>query len=254
MTFTNIYHGPARNVQSGQAVNNATAATSENWSGYVVYGESGLFTPNDSFVFSEWIVPAVAPPVGYTCSSATFASSQWVGFDGYGSNDVLQAGSETNCGNSDYSWYEWYPNAETEVSVPASPGDVMDVEVEYTTASPHGTAFISNLALNAGTAFSFNPPSGTTYVGNSAEWILERPTVNGALADLPNYVIDLFDSPQAYNGTHYLPGGPVPPDGAIYSVTMTCPPWTPASACASTTDISVVEPPTSDNLIFSYVF
>ncbi|MFY9906438.1 MAG: hypothetical protein WBX02_22325 [Terriglobales bacterium] len=30
LTFTNIYHGPARNVQSGQAVNNATAATSEN--------------------------------------------------------------------------------------------------------------------------------------------------------------------------------------------------------------------------------
>ncbi len=244
LTFTNIYNEPARNVRVGEAINNATAATSDNWSGYVVVGANGLFAPNNSEVYSDWIVPAAhqtaVPP---TCSSTWYYSSQWAGFDGYESNDVLQAGTEAdaNCTSTLYSfWYEWYPFAETRVSLPVGPGDVVAVGVQYTTASPHGTAYLSNLTTGNGTAYSFNPPSGTTYVGKSAEWILERPTVSGSPADLPNYVIDLFTGAQATNGHTYLPNGPIPPGGSIYAVAMTCPPWNPTSSCGSATNISVV--------------
>jgi Peptidase A4 family len=245
LTFTNIYHGPAQNVKIGPPIKNATSTTSSNWSGYVVAGANGLFTPNNSDVFSVWIVPAAhqasSPP---TCTSTWVYSSQWVGFDGWGSGDVLQAGTEAdaNCSSTSYYfWYEWYPFAETRISLPVGPGDVAQVTVTYKTTSPHGQAVILNLTTGQSSVISFNPPSGTNYVGNSAEWIMERPTINGSLPDLSNYVYDLFTTSESGNGhTTYLPSGPVPPGGAIYNVSMTCPPWNPSSACTTTTTISEV--------------
>jgi hypothetical protein len=250
-TLTNIYHGPAQIASLGEVRAGATNATSTNWSGYVISGANGLFTPNNSYVYSGWFVPAAHQAVGI-CNTTWDYSSQWVGFDGWGSNDVFQAGTEAdaNCSSTDYYfWYEWYPAGSVKVSQPVGPGDWVTVEVQYTTASPHGTAFLSN--GTSGTAFSFNPPSGTTYVGNSAEWIVERPTVNGSLPDLANYFFDLFNNnPQAYNGHSYSPGGPIPPGGAIYAVDMICPPWNPTSSCSTTTDISTVSLFTEGMLYF----
>jgi peptidase A4-like protein len=230
LKFTNIYHGPARNPKIGSAVSNATAATSENWSGYVVTEADGTFSGNNPMSYGIWTVPAVAPGSG-SCSSATYASSQWVGFDGWTSSDVLQAGTEANCGNSDYFWYEWYPNAETELSLPVGPGDFVTVRVYYCgSCSPQGSANLENNVTNQTTSIGFNPPSGTTYEGNSAEWIMERPTVDGALADLPNYATMYFSAfAEVGTGNYYEPG--YVPTGTILQVSMTCPPWNPSSAC-----------------------
>jgi hypothetical protein len=240
-TFTKIYSGSARNMKLGSVINNATAATSDNWSGYVITEPSGTFAQDLSDVQGQWTVPAVAPAPGLSCSSATYESLQWVGFDGWGSADVLQAGTAANCGNSDYAFYEWYPYAETKVSLSVIPGDSIQADVWYTTSSPYGHAQLLNDITDQTETFGFNPPSGTTYVGNSAEWVMERPmiTVGGALADLPNYGYSYLSGSAGYCTGGTICGPSSAPAGAtIYQVDMTCPPWTPSSACTGTTTIS----------------
>jgi hypothetical protein len=57
----------------------------------------------------------------------------------------------------------------------------------------------------------FTAPSGTLLIGNSAEWVVERPSLgtgSGSLATLTNYVADAFWDCQAYteNQASYTPG------------------------------------------------
>jgi hypothetical protein len=242
---TTIYNGPAQGVLAGETLHDgAVSTTSANWSGYVVTGKKGTFKKNGSYIFFGWIVPIAQQAFG-VCNGQTDYSSQWIGFDGFNSNDVLQAGTEADAycpgSPSTYysSWIEWYPYDEVRVSVPAvEPGNVMEAEVWYTTASPSGHATIDNYTLNQSATYAFTPPPGTTYVGNSAEWIEERPGISGGLADLTNYVADPFNFDYASNtkGKFYpnrSPGGT-----KRYAISMICPPWS-TSACSSTTKISI---------------
>jgi hypothetical protein len=247
LTFTKIYQGPAQFLQIGN-----TNATSNNWSGYVLDGANGTFKVNETQVSADWNIPSVAQAIG-TCNSTWDYSTQWVGFDGWGSSDVLQAGSEADatCSSTLYSfWYEWYPNAETRVSSPvAQPGDWVAIQVWYTTTSPYGHAYWADYRSGLSASVGFNPPSGTTFEGNSAEWVVERPTVSGSLADLANYGGMNVFAPEARIGTSSFYSPSSPPSGAtLYSVSMVCPPWNPSSACTTTTTIS-----NPDNGFFSVI-
>jgi hypothetical protein len=125
------------------------------------------------------------------------------------------------------------------VSVPAiDPGDLVGVEVWYTTAYPHGHAYIANYTLNVAGTYSFSPPSTTTYLGDSVEWVLERPGISGGLSDLMNYVGDAFNDDYAYNGRRYYYPSSTNAGTTTYRISMTCPPWNPSSSCTSTTIIS----------------
>jgi hypothetical protein len=248
LTQTTIQNGPPQHFTTGQVLSNGNvASTSNNWSGYAVVGPSGTFTSNGSFVFQEWVVPVAQTAFG-VCNGVPVYSSQWDGFDGANSSshDLLQAGSEADaaCSGSTKStlyraWIEWVPNPEVAVSAPkVNPGDVMGTEVWYTTTSPHGHAMIANYTLNTSATYGFNPPSGTVFIGDSAEWIEERPEENGALSDLTNYVADQFNLDYAYNNSSYFYPGSSPSNTTRYSISMTCPPWNPSSACSSTKVIS----------------
>jgi hypothetical protein len=254
---TNISLGPARQVKTGAALGNAIASTSENWSGYAITQKPGTFySVNDTYVWGEWTVPSVSPPPGFSCSSANFDAAEWVGFDGYGSSDVMQAGTETNCGNSDYAWYEWFPYLQTKISAPTvSAGNFIEVEVWYTTSSPHGNYWLWNETTGVATALGFSAPSGTTLSGNSIEWVVERPTLNGVYTDLVNYGsmtfegnhgevpgVDGYDPNEDYTGT----------DAGTYQLNMTCPIWTPSSSCTTTTVISTssIPIPNETNIAF----
>jgi hypothetical protein len=243
LIFTNIYHGPARNARIGGAIENAIASTSENWSGYAITQKPGTFySKNDTYVEADWTVPSVSPPPGFSCSSATYTSAQWVGFDGWDSSDVLQAGTEANCGNSDYVWYEWYPYAQTKVSSPtAGSGNSMFIQVWYTTTGAPGNAYFWNKTTNVVSAVAFYPKPGTTLSGNSIEWVVERITVNNVLSELVNYGSTALDSCQGdvpgFNG--FIPNvNYTGTDAGTYQIDMTCPPWVPSSSCTATTVIS----------------
>jgi len=247
---TTINNGPAIHVvEGGTLQDGATSVKSYNWSGYAVTaksGKNGAFTKNKSAIYAEWVVPVAQQAFG-VCNGGYDYSSQWIGFDGFNSSDVLQAGTEVDayCSggstNTFYSaWYEWYPYDETRVTSPdVQPGDLMGAEVWYTTAAPYGNAYLVNYTLQQAATYAFNPPAGTTYVGNSAEWIVERPGVNGGLANLTNYVADPFN----FDYATYAKSTVYPSKGGSkrYAVSMICDDtsWSPGSACSSTTVISV---------------
>jgi Peptidase A4 family len=226
---TSVFNGPAQIQSSGESkepasefnVNpsNSIAASSSNWSGYVDYDNvSKPFAK--SYIYAYWIVPVAQHAFGHGLPAGWDWSSQWVGIDGWGSPDVLQAGTEadaylsgSNKATFYAAWIEWYPFSESRISnFPVAPGDEMFVEV-WNTSPTVGHAYLLNVTTQQAVAFTFNAPSGTQLVGNSAEWIVERPGVGGGLAPLTNYVACPFDACYAFGsvngGTYnklYYPG------------------------------------------------
>lgn len=180
---------------------------SSNWSGYaVVNGASHYGSSSFYFVMGDYAVPRVTQAVGACTGSWDYASA-WVGMDGYGSGDVLQAGVDADayCGGGGTAayyaaWYEWYPNYEVEIGgLSVSPGDDMFVEVWSSGPTSAGTYLVdydSNQAVELG----FGPPAGVSLIGNSAEWIVERPGfAGGGLATLSDYSQDFFADGYAGN-------------------------------------------------------
>jgi hypothetical protein len=203
---TNILHGPMQ--RRGPSVplanaNNVFASTSTNWSGTSVVNSQNPFKVEA--IIGEFLVPTARQAFG-SCTGGWDYSSIWPGIDGNGSNDVLQAGVEVDayCNGgttqSSYSaWIEWYPNFSTEVSSPViHPGDLVLVEV-YSTSPTIGYAYFKNFSTQETAAYQLTAPGGTTLVGNSVEWIVERPGVNGGLATLTNYIDVLWPLGIAWN-------------------------------------------------------
>jgi hypothetical protein len=155
-------------------------------------GDGDTFT----WMFGAWTVPHAYPS---PATSGTEYSSAWLGLDGDGSGDVMQAGTETDSDGTCYPWFEWYPNYSIGISnFPVVPGDVVSLLLCATSTT---TCYVSfgNLTSKQYTSFSFSAPDGTTLVGNCAEAVVERPGVNGALAELPRYGEVFFDDTVAYS-------------------------------------------------------
>jgi Peptidase A4 family len=219
LEHTNIFHGPAKIGKSSAAVNGQASTASDNWSGdAVVTGNSGPLPPTFSYLIGDYVVPYVRQPLS-TCSGAWDWSSEWVGIDGFDSSDVLQAGVDAAayCAGSttkrDYSaWYEWFPSDEVRISksaFPVFPGNDLFIQV-WSTSPTQGKVYLYNYDTNIAVSLSFSAPSGTILQGNSAEWVVERPTVGGTLATLSGYSQDFFTEASAYDsyGDVFTPGDP----------------------------------------------
>jgi len=239
---TDIYHKPAQNLGranltaskpepsgSPSATSNGTSTTSTNWSGFANYDPSGPFLGNDSYVFAEWTVPFAQQAFGI-CTGNWEYSAQWTGFDGFYSDDVLQAGSEADayCSGGTKSqyyglWIEWYPTASVSISnFPINPGDLIFVEVWYSTGSPHGNAYLADYTTQQSASIGFNPPSGTTFKGSSVEWVVEAPTVGGGQSALMNYTATPWNYAyglSAKTAASYIPN--YTPTGTAYDIIMT---------------------------------
>lgn len=250
---TNVIHGNLKNGKIQGIVGNTTATSSDNWSAYAVTDAKGSFTANNSYVYLEWNVPAAGVE---NCNYKPYMSSQWLGFDGaLVSDDVLQAGTEVDgCPSNYYAWYEWYtydctvnsasqPCYSYSLSLGINPGDLMLGEVWYTTASPHGHAYLYNYTTQQSASVAFNQPSTSyspaVYQGNTVEWVVERP--DGGAYNLTNYVADQFNWAFAEGGPGLFSPGSSPSGSTTYNVSMTCPGWSPSSSCTSTTDISAAD-------------
>jgi hypothetical protein len=212
---TNVFHKPGqkatpKNITADVSVKNGLAYSS-NWSGSMNLNGVRSYNSNSFyFVFADYVVPVARQAYG-ACTGGWDWSSSWVGIDGWGSPDVLQAGIEADAYclnilgiqyNSTYysAWYEWYPYGEVRInnsSFPVAPGDDLFVEV-WNTSPTVGHAYIVNYQTNLAVEYTFSAPQGTTLVGNSAEWVVEAPTVNGGLANLTNYISDYFSDEYAY--------------------------------------------------------
>ena len=216
---TAVFHGPSQQAKSS-AVNSAALANnvslaqqpsnvsySYNWSGYVDFSGATSYGPKSYyFLVNDFTVP-VAEQAFNACTGGWDYGSAWNGIDGWGSPDVLQAGIEFDayCAlgglvKSTYysAWYEWYPFGEVRIGgFPIAPGDDIFVEV-WNTSATAGHAYLVNFNNNQSVNIGFAAPAGTTLVGNSAEWVVERPSVGGSLATLTNYIMDPFWDAYAY--------------------------------------------------------
>jgi hypothetical protein len=206
LEVTKNFAGPAKMKAGAGTPATGTAASSYNWSGYVntngvtKYGSTSFY-----YIIGEYVVP-IARQAYSKCDGTWDYTVTWVGIDGWGSGDVLQAGNEADayCNGTTKSayysaWYEWYPYGWTRItSLPIVPGDDLFVEV-WSTSSTAGHAYLVNYNTDQYVIVNFSAPPNTQLVGNSAEWIVERPGVNGGLATLANYISDYFSDAYAYN-------------------------------------------------------
>lgn len=166
--------GPVAQGAAAPGMVNATATTSENWSGYAATG--GQFTS----VSAAWTQPAV------TCTGQDTFSSFWVGLDGDGTQTVEQTGTEADCasGTAAYSgWYEMFPADPVTYSNPVQPGDAMSASV---TTSGDGTFTLTLTDQTQGWNQVTTQTSATAQLG-SAEVIAEAPSSTTGVLPLSNF-------------------------------------------------------------------
>lgn len=153
-----------------------------NWAGYVA--DSNLLNPQPAVmaVSGSWTVPSV------TSTGSQSYSSIWIGIGGEFDQTLIQVGTEQDSVNGSatyYAWYEMLPN--TAVLIPSfevSPADQIQASIALSSLSSN-TWSISIKDLTSGGNFQ----STFTYASKqlSAEWIVERPELNGALTELANF-------------------------------------------------------------------
>jgi len=192
-----VFHGPRK-----RRTEDATE-TSTNWSGGVVFAPSGK---PFSWIEGDWVIPDVDAPAEnqwYYCAS-------WIGIDGDGSGDVCQIGIECEVfrsGNSItrniYPWWEWYPESEVAITnFSVSPGDMVTALLCTSGGgATEASAYFTNRTTGATTSLSFTAPGGTSLTGNSAEWVVEAPTVGGQQSAMADYGEVFFSVCEAFAGT-----------------------------------------------------
>ena len=188
----------------------ASTGLSFNWSGIVNTNKLTKYNPNSSFyyIFSEFNVPVAQQAFngngGNICDGGWDIASIWNGIDGFGSADVLQGGvdSAMYCNGKTKqpfyeTWIEWFP-AGSVYEYAVNPGDDMYVET-WNTSSTTGFVWIEDLTLQISAIYSLTAPAGTQLIGNSAEFVVERPCCvtapNGSVVNYPltNYIADFWD-------------------------------------------------------------
>jgi hypothetical protein len=207
-----------------------TASNSNNWSGFVLYRDPYILkvlnaTPPQPYVFasSEWYVPSVTGEQGVQDNSVL-----WVGMDGESTGDVLQDGTGHDAIGTSflgikwtmasiYAWTEFFPaDLQQLTNFRVGPGDHMLGQVwmgnagsKPTLTGVFGVCFLFNLTTGSYTYVYITPPAGTTFTGSSAEWIMERPAIDGVLPDLSDYgVATMFNAwAQRADGTVVHPSG-----------------------------------------------
>jgi hypothetical protein len=210
---------PARQPAAAAISAGPSTSSSLNWSGLVNTNTRTTFSPLSSFtsVNSVWNVPVAQPPFGACAGGITgpFYEVSWNGIDGWKNGDVLQGGSysASDCsGNTAYlAWIEWYPSYPIVEVFPINPGDDMYVQTFDTLGGTNpGNVYVEDLTTLTFNTYQLSYVTGPGLVGNSAEWIVERPCCNadGYPLALANIYFDFFDESWANlgNGKQFYPG------------------------------------------------
>ena len=164
----------------------------ENWAGYVA--ASNLFFPQSTVtgVSASWVVPAVQN----TGSNAY--SSVWVGIGGQFDKSLIQVGTEQDSANGSpkyYAWYEMLPNNQVIIdNMQISPTDQINASISLIDSNTN-TWSISISDQTTGKNFQQNLQYNSAKL--TAEWIIERPAINGALTNLANFGSVTFANCQA---------------------------------------------------------
>jgi len=206
---------PAHSVSRTDISAAPATKKSSNWSGLEAHR---TVTHTWDTVQGEWAIPDLV--IGE--SGTTTYSATWVGLDGDGLKDLVQAGSEQD--DTDFifqitsytAWTELLPNQPTEqvAGLSINPGDDFAVYVYIGNSTGKrdikgGYAWFSlnDYTSGVGTVIS-TPLAGTFVNGTEAEWIMERPKVGGSLPDLSEYITLIMTNSYAHKaGGKLIPCG-----------------------------------------------
>lgn len=202
-----------------------TFYNSGNWSGIANTNKLTKWNAKTSFneVWSIWNVPVANHPFGNVpCSDGPWWEVTWNGIDGFSNGDVVQGGSSSywdggGCKSTVgyYGWVEWYPSYSIlelycgKNPCVVGPGDDFEVVTYGAPGTSTQSVFVEDVTQQWYGTTSISYVSGPGLVGNSAEYIVERPCCNGSnLFPLGNYVWEFFDYSYALdgNGTVFYPG------------------------------------------------
>jgi hypothetical protein len=170
------------------------------WAGVVVPVANLKFSPPEPVVsvYGEWFIPNITPIPNEPPGGQTVGF--WVGIDGFGNSQVLQAGTAaTLSGNNNVNWVwtEWFPLPPIQVTnFPIKPGDYITVLV-CANQPNHGFCSMMNKTTNVVTSIGIEPPSGLTSLGATAEWIVE-----GISSILPVFSTIVFTNGSAGTKNH----------------------------------------------------
>jgi hypothetical protein len=214
-TNPNRRHGPpaSRNFIGPVRVRPQVTGTGNEfnpiWSGGLVFPPTGQ---SFRWITGEWTIPNVSAPVA---DNQTYYCAIWVGIDGdisVASQDCCQAGINLdvtqdgdNITRHCTAWCEWYPGPEAEINFPVTFGDTVVVTICTSgKGATEATIFFANITANHGTSLIlpaglFPDGSQISLVGDSAQWVVERPQIgdSGNYALLANYAEVFFSGCQA---------------------------------------------------------
>lgn len=152
------------------------------WAGYVVTSDALFPQPLVTSVNGSWIVPEVIPTEHNAYSAA------WIGIGGQSDKTLIQCGTEHDYinGKPRYTaWYEMLPDyAITIKDFNVSPGD--QISASITLLDDNINQWFIQM-VNQDNGHSFRQAFSYNSSRLSAEWIVERPTVNGAITNLANF-------------------------------------------------------------------
>jgi hypothetical protein len=196
-----------------------TGYTSDNWSGGVMQGQWAT-------AFGFWNIPTVSKPAEPQGTEGGWNSSSWIGIDGFGSNDVLQAGIQqrVNAGGQAHyvAWFEWF--APPQVNSPGyiwqtditnfavSPGQQIYCSVQYINNKTAGYLYFANEATGQHFSITLAPPPGANFNGDSMEWIMEAPDGGEPTASLPSFTPVHFNTAMGCNAIGSVVGNPLSGD------------------------------------------
>lgn len=156
--------------------------SSLDWSGYVVNSDYTNQQPQVTSVSSSWTVPTVTVTAQDTYSAA------WVGIGGQLDNTLIQIGTEHDSigGIAEYSaWYELLPNDSVTITqLSVSYGDKITASIGLVDSATDSWLMKIN-DVTKGQNFSKNVFYDSSRL--SAEWIMERPTVDHTISTLSDF-------------------------------------------------------------------
>ena len=159
---------------------------SPNWAGYSVASNLADPQPVIIGINGSWTVPTVS------VSQPNAFSAVWIGIGGQFDNTLIQTGTEqdSNRYSATYSaWYELLPNESVTIpttTINVSPGDEINASISLI----NSTANLWSIEIaDVTTGHSFQRDVVYNSSRLSAEWIVERPAVNGvgALGPLADF-------------------------------------------------------------------
>jgi hypothetical protein len=169
-------------LASPNQTNNPPSFKISNWSGYIVASDIQNRSPVVSSVSASWTVPEIKSSENNTFSGV------WVGIGGYGEGTLIQTGTEQECINGKFAYYAWYelvPDPLVHIpNIHVQAGDAVTASISLINENTN-TWSIEIADVTRGERFKKIVVYNSSRL--SAEWVVERPKVNGTISTLADF-------------------------------------------------------------------